>query len=158
MLPLTLKLNIKKIILLSLILWILSGILAKGYPQENIRAYALRNRMLDIANVRKDVSKIRMKVSYTALFDTLDETGQRKLRMAQNDWEHFKVSECSFETDYARNDAIQALLYENCLSGMNNARSTYFNNILKWNYIVIPIYGLQPKENGNKKDTHFALF
>jgi hypothetical protein len=122
----------KNTLFISLLLLILSDPMMPAYPHEQLQGHAWINQTVKEIDSSKEESQILMKGSYQALLNSLDRVGQHKLRSAQRDWERFKKSHCSFEADYFRSDIFREQFYKACLATMNNGRSTYMKNELKW--------------------------
>lgn len=127
-----------KTTVLTIALVIVSGLLVQSYAQEYLEGHVSKGRMMDTAESRHLESQERMGVIYDVLFRSLDKIGQHKLQVSQKDWERFSKSHCTFETDYARNEPLEELLLEDCLTSMNGERSAYLEHQFQWNYTVDP--------------------
>lgn len=127
-----------KTTVLSITLVIVSGLLFQAYAQEYLEGHVSKSRMTDAAVSRHLESQERMAVSYDVLSRTLDKIGQRKLQASQKDFDRFSKSHCAFETDYARNEPLEQLLVEDCLTSMNSDRTAYLDYQMQWNYTVDP--------------------
>lgn len=131
-----------RMIVLTASLITASALYIQAYGQEYLEGHLTHTRMQEVAQGRYQETVETMNHMYETLAEMLDKTGQRKLQTAQGAWQKFSEAECAFDTDYARGEPLEKLIYQDCLISRTEERTATLKRHLQHNYTIDPSLAL----------------
>ena len=127
----------KKMVLISALL-MASLYQVDVFAQQHLEGRTTYTRMESVAENQYQKAQEKMNQSYQLLVDMLDSIAIAKLNTAQESWKKFSEADCKFTTDYSRNEPLEKIIYQDCLTSQTENRTVDLEYQVRRNFTLDP--------------------